>query len=149
MKKIYIHEIAARNFSKIYFLKNRKKICKPNKHNLNCDWSRRLSILCRIPNIKIAWMNPWSSNHNFWYTCANYDNSRCFFHFFEILFFFELLWGKRAKNSPKWKNNNCIRYAPYPRNSIPYDHDFWYTCVKWWYLQLNFSFFWNFIFQGS
>ena len=25
---------------------------------------------------------------------------------------------------------------PYLRNSIAYDHDFWYTCVKWWYLQV-------------
>ena len=25
------------------------------------------------------------------------------------------------------------------RNSIPYDHDFWYTCVKWWYIQAFFS----------
>ena len=27
---------------------------------------------------------------------------------------------------------------PYLRNSIAYDHDFWYTCVKWWYLQVVF-----------
>ena len=36
------------------------------------------------------------------------------------------------------KNNNCIRHAPYLRNSIAYDHDFWCTCVKWWYLQVLF-----------
>ena len=29
-KKKYVHEIAAVNFSKIYFLKNAKKTCKPN-----------------------------------------------------------------------------------------------------------------------
>ena len=44
------------------------------------------------------------------------------------------------------KNNNYIRHMPYLRNSIAYDHGFWYTCVKWWYLQvfflLIFSFFW-------
>ena len=28
------------------------------------------------------------------------------------------------------KNNNYIRYAPYLKNSIAYDHDFWYTYVK-------------------
>ena len=27
------------------------------------------------------------------------------------------------------KNNNYIRHMPYLRNSIGYDHDFWYTCV--------------------
>ena len=36
MKKFYVHEIAAVNLPKIYFLKNAKKICKPN----NCDLHR-------------------------------------------------------------------------------------------------------------
>ena len=35
---------------------------------------------------------------------------------------------------------------PYLRNSIAYDNDFWYTCVKWWYLQGLFSVFQNFDF---
>ena len=30
---------------------------------------------------------------------------------------------------------------PYLRNSIAYDYDFWYTCVKWWYLHGFFSVF--------
>ena len=34
-KKFYVHEIAAVNLSKIYFLKNAKKIRKPNNHKLN------------------------------------------------------------------------------------------------------------------
>ena len=34
VKKCYVHEIAAMNLSKIYFLKNAKKICKPK----NRDW---------------------------------------------------------------------------------------------------------------
>ena len=34
-KKIYVHETAAINLSKIYFLKNAKKTCKPNNHDLN------------------------------------------------------------------------------------------------------------------
>ena len=37
MKKIYVHEIAAVNLSKIDFLKNAKKICKPNNRVLNRD----------------------------------------------------------------------------------------------------------------
>ena len=34
-EKFYVHEIAAVNLSKIYFLKNAKKTCKPNNHNNN------------------------------------------------------------------------------------------------------------------
>ena len=34
-RKFYVHEIAAIDLSKIYFLKNAKKTCKPNKRNLN------------------------------------------------------------------------------------------------------------------
>ena len=36
-KKFYMHEIAAVNLSKIYFLKNAKKTCKPSNHDLNRD----------------------------------------------------------------------------------------------------------------
>ena len=46
--------------------------------------------------------------------------------------------------------NNYIHHTPYLRNSIVYDHHFWYTCVKWWYLQTFFFFsvFQNFDFLG-
>ena len=37
--------------------------------------------------------------------------------------------------------NNYISHAPYLRNSITYDHQFWYTNVKWCYLQQFFPFF--------
>ena len=37
------------------------------------------------------------------------------------------------------KNNNYIHHMPYLRNSVAY-HDFSYTCVKWWYLQVFFFF---------
>ena len=46
------------------------------------------------------------------------------------------------------KNKNYIRHAPCLRNSIAYDHDFWYARVKWWYLRVFFSFFLNFDFPG-
>ena len=36
-KKNYVHEIAGVDLSKIYFLKNAKKTCKPNNHDLNRD----------------------------------------------------------------------------------------------------------------
>ena len=35
--KFYVHEIAAVNSSKIYFLKNATKTCKPNNHDLSRD----------------------------------------------------------------------------------------------------------------
>ena len=37
MKKFYADKIAAIDLSKIYFLKNVNKTCKPNNRNLNCD----------------------------------------------------------------------------------------------------------------
>ena len=41
-KKFYVHEIAAVNLTKIYFLQNAKKTCKPNNRNLNRDWIRAI-----------------------------------------------------------------------------------------------------------
>ena len=38
-KKTYVHEIAAVDLSKIYFLKNAMKTCKPNNRDLNRDWT--------------------------------------------------------------------------------------------------------------
>ena len=37
-KNFYVHEIAAVDLSKIYFLKNAVKTCKPNNRDLNRDW---------------------------------------------------------------------------------------------------------------
>ena len=37
-EKFYVQEIAAVDLSKIYFLKNTKKTCKPNNRDLNPDW---------------------------------------------------------------------------------------------------------------
>ena len=59
----------------------------------------------------------------------------------------DFLGQKRAKQ-PKIKNKNYVRHTSYLRNSIGYDHDFWYIFVKWWYLQVLFSFFQNFYFLG-
>ena len=39
-----------------------------------------------------------------------------------------------------------VCWIPYPRNHTSSNHHLWYTCVKWWYLQEFFSFFWNFDF---
>ena len=48
--------------------------------------------------------------------------------------------------------NNYICNVPCLRSSIAYDHDFWYTSVKWWYLQVFwvfFSFFFLFFLRFS
>ena len=50
------------------------------------------------------------------------------------------------KISPKWKTK-ITSHPSYLRNSVSYDHDFWYTCVKL-YLQGFFSFFQNVDFSG-
>ena len=92
-------------------------------------------------------------------------SSRFFCFFFLKFWFHGLLRGQRlglgvkgqkiAQNE-KW-NYDC--HAPYSRNSIAYDHDFWYSCVKsclqifvvvvvclfvclFFYIFLKFSFFW-------
>ena len=63
-----------------------------------------------------------------------------FFHFFEILIFWAVK-GVKGQKKPKMKNNNSICHAPYLRNSRAYDHVFWYTGLKWWYLQVFFQLF--------
>ena len=50
-KKFYVHEIAAVDLSKIYFLKNAKKTCKPNNRDLNRDWKME-SIICLETDVK-------------------------------------------------------------------------------------------------
>ena len=40
MKKIYVHEIAAIDLSKIFFLKNAKETCKSNNRDLNCNYKK-------------------------------------------------------------------------------------------------------------
>ena len=45
------------------------------------------------------------------------------------------------------KNSNYICHMPYLRNSKACDNDFWYNCVKWWYI-LGFFIFLNFSFFG-
>ena len=93
--------------------------------------------------------NRTSSNHNFLYTCVKWSYIQPFFHFFEILIFWVVMGVKGQKIAqPKIKNNNYIRHASYLRNSIAYNHGFWYTCVKWWYLHGFFSFCWYFHFLG-
>ena len=58
-------------------------------------------------------------------------------------------WAVRAVTGQKIAPNEIEQLHPsrtiYLKNSIAYDHDFWYTYVKWWYLKVvvvvAFSFF--------
>ena len=65
-------------------------------------------------------------------------------------FWFSGLLGRgenKGKKWPKMTKKNCL--TPYLRNCTSYDCGFWYTCVKWWYLQQHlFSFFQNSDFSG-
>ena len=63
-----------------------------------------------------------------------------FFIFFDILIF-QAVSGWKGKKWIKMKNKSYAQHTTYLRNSKAYDHDFWYTFVKWWYLQVFFSFF--------
>ena len=57
MKKFYVHEIAAVDLSKIYFLKNATKTFKPN----NCDFKSRLNnVICPFHTARFGkeWRGP-------------------------------------------------------------------------------------------
>ena len=47
------------------------------------------------------------------------------------------------------KSNNYIHHMSYLRNSVAYGYDFWYSCVKWWYLPVFFFHFLIFSFFGT
>ena len=53
-KKFYVHDIVAVILSKIYFLKNAKKTCKPNNRDLNGDWIKHFAIIFDIFEICAA-----------------------------------------------------------------------------------------------
>ena len=88
------------------------------------------------------------SDHNFWHTYVKWWYIQVFFSFFFLIFIFQAVKGLKGQKMTKMKNNNYICHALCLRNSLAYDHDFWCTCVKWWYLQVFFSFFFNFDFSS-
>ena len=69
-----------------------------------------------------------------------------FFYFFKILILWVIREGKSAKNDPQWQKILSVALSHLRKTSC--DCDFWYKCVKWWYLQVLFSFFQNFDFSG-
>ena len=68
----------------------------------------------------------------------NDDIPKWFFHFFKIYW---LLGGRGLKWQKMVQNDEKFCLTSYLRNCTSYDCDFWYTFVKWWYLQQSFSFF--------
>ena len=55
--------------------------------------------------------------------------------------FSALLGWRQLKRQTMAQNAKNFRLTSYHRNCTSYDFGFWYTCVKWWYLQQFFSFF--------
>ena len=84
----------------------------------------------------------WSSFLVHW--CKMMISPGVFFIFFYFLFF-GLLGNKRTKNNLKWK---IAINPPHTKSQEQYSiwSCFWYSCVKWWYLQEFFSFFSKFWF---
>ena len=61
-------------------------------------------------------------------------------------FFFR--WGTHLSMSLFLSVCLSVCRTPYLRSRTSSNHDLWYTCVKWWYLQVFFLIFWNFDFLG-
>ena len=73
----------------------------------------------------------------------------CLSLFFVLFFIFR--WGTRRYMSLFQSISPPVRRVPYLKNRTSSSHNFWYTCVKWRYLQVFFifSFFWNFRVKGQ
>ena len=52
-----------------------------------------------------------------------------FSFFFEVLFFWSVR-GVKGQKIAQNEKKKYIRHTPYVRNSIAYDYDLWYNCVK-------------------
>ena len=56
-EKVYVHEITAVNLLKICLLKNAKKTCKPNNHDVNRDWITFTLVFKNFEHSKGHWLN--------------------------------------------------------------------------------------------
>ena len=85
----------------------------------------------------------WNSlayDYDFWCSFVKWWYLQVFF------FFFGTVRGvKGQKKSSKWKMIVTSAMC-HISGRVAYDHDFWYTCVKWWYLVVLFSLFSNLVF---
>ena len=83
----------------------------------------------------------------FCYTSLKWWNLQMFFSFFLNLGFAGCQ-GEGLKRQKMAQNDKKFCLTLYLRNCTSYDCGFWYTCVKWWYLQQFFSFFQKSDFSG-
>ena len=113
-----------------------------------------------------------SCNCHLWYASVWY--LQAFFSFFKILIFWIVRRAKEQKNGPKWQKNisrdihnmiliydthvskdnisRCFIHffqISYLSKHTSYDRLFCCTTLKWWHIEMLFSFFQNFGFQGK
>ena len=99
------------------------------------DSIRRLSILCRLPDIKIAWINPWvkvpkwakmsknslchtpylrkhrSYDCDFWYTCVKWCHPQVLFSFFQNFSFLGCWRGEGGGEGGQKIAQNDIKFC--------------------------------------
>ena len=110
--------------------------CYLGKRAKDCKIIKSNNYICHVSYL----MNRKACDHDFWYTCVKWWYVQEFFLIFWNFHFWAVR-GVKGKSIAQNENKNYIRHEPYLRNSITNDHDFCYTCVKWWYLQLLFFLF--------
>ena len=78
--------------------------------------------------------------------CKRIISPGIFFHFFKILIFGIIIRVKRQKWPKMTEKYFCLTL--YLWSCTSYDWDFWYTLVKWFYLQQSFFIFAEFWYYG-
>ena len=106
---------------------------------------KKLCLLCSISQeLYIIWLSFMVQ------MCKIIISPDVFFNF-KILIFWFVRRAERAKNGPKWRKilPASLRFSGTVCTSC--DCDFWYTCIKWWYLSKFFHFikFWFLGFLGG
>ena len=82
-----------------------------------------------------------------WLMVHMHNISRCFFYiFFQVLIFGVISRAKEHKMA--WNDKNYLCCNLYLSKHASYDCAFCCTSLKWWHLQMFFSFFSNFVFPG-
>ena len=116
-KKFYVHEIAVVDLSKIYFLKNAKKTCKPNNCDLNRDWKTTYlrmmfpSLLWLLETLGLKWAKYFMKI----LTCQ--DKSRM---------------NKRTRNGSRYSRMNQVNLwkTAFKKFGRPYHFRFFKGCLS-------------------
>ena len=122
----------------------------PSPHFQRESWAIVFSI-SSFTNFRIVyiWITYQSLDKRILFTILFFFHPKESCAVFEILIFFR--WGTHLYptfSRPSVHPSVCR--VPYLRYHTSSNHHLWYTCVKWWYLQafFPFFFFWNFDFLG-